>query len=481
MARRLAVGTLAGLAAGMLAPSAALAHGLALKTDLPIPQWLFAWAAAVVLVVSFVALATLWPAPRLGHVRGRPLWRYPGWLEPICGAIGIALFVLVVYCGLVGTQVDYLANFTPTWIYVIFWVGLAFASVLLGDAFRPFNPWRATARAVSFVAGRLRRGRPGSEPLRYPDWLGRWPAVLGLLAYAWLELVCSNRDAPSLLAFLSLGYAAVQLVGMSLYGIETWTARGDAFAVFFALFGRMAPLRWEPAGRPQWGGRVWLRPPFVGGVDLDVLPGTVAMVIVMIGSTSFDGFSVTSVWVNQNGLFADLQSLFLSLGASYNDANELAGTVGLLAMVGLIGGLYRLGILGMRSIGTSYRADQLTRSFAHTLLPISVAYFVAHYFSLLAFQGQALYALASDPLGSGANLFGTANFQVDYGVLSGNALWYIQVAALLTGHATALTLAHDRALTLYRRARDATRSQYWMLTVMVAFTSLGLWILSSTY
>jgi uncharacterized membrane protein YhaH (DUF805 family) len=135
----------------------------------------------------------------------------------------------------------------------------------------------------------------------------------------------------------------------------------------------------------------------------------------------------------------------------------------------------------MRSIGTSYRADQLTRSFAHTLLPISVAYFVAHYFSLLAFQGQALYALASDPLGSGANLFGTANFQVDYGVLSGNALWYIQVAALLTGHATALTLAHDRALTLYRRARDATRSQYWMLTVMVAFTSLGLWILSSTY
>ena len=39
-------------------------------------------------------------------------------------------------------------------------------------------------------------------------------------------------------------------------------------------------------------------------------------------------------------------------------------------------------------------------------------------------------------------------------------------------------LAHDRALVVYQRVRDATRSQYWMLAVMVAFTSLGLWLLS---
>jgi hypothetical protein len=478
MSRRLAVGTLGGLTAALLTPAPALAHGLVLKTDLPIPQWLFAWAAAVVLVVSFVALATLWPAPRLARLRERPLGRCPGWLEPICGAIGIALFVLVVYAGIAGSQIT-TDNFTPTWIYVVFWVGLAFASILFGDAFRPFNPWRAFARAASWLATRERRGRPGSQPLHYPDWLGRWPAAFGILAYAWLELVYVNRDVPNVLAFLALGYAAVQLVGMSLYGIEVWTDRADAFAVFFAMFARMAPLRWEADAAGGW--RVWLRAPFVGATQLDLLPGTLAVVIVMIGSTSFDGFEVGTLWVDPGGIFDKLQSWFLTLGAGYVGADELAATVGLVATVALVAALFRLGVRGMRSINADYDSNQLARTFTHTLLPISIGYFVAHYFSLLAFQGQAVYSLGSDPLGNGANLFGTANVQVDYSVLTGNLLWYIQVGALIIGHVAGLTLAHDRALTLYRRARDATRSQYWMLAVMITFTSLGLYILSSTY
>jgi hypothetical protein len=489
MTRRLAVGTLGGFAAALLTPASALAHGLILKTDLPIPQWLFAWSAAVVLVVSFVTLATLWPAPRLARLRARPLCHYPRWLEPICGAIGVALFVLVVYAGIVGSQIT-LDNFTPTWIYVIFWAGLAFASILFGDAFKPFNPWRAFARGVSWLSGRLRGGRPGAEPLDYPGWLGRWPAALSLLAFTWLELVfgTTSNSLPSLLAFLSLGYAAVQLVGMSLYGIDVWIDRADGFAVFFSLFGHLAPLRWEAGAKDQSsgggkarGGRVWLRAPFVGALDLDLLPGTLAMVIVMIGSTSFDGFSVSTLWVNQNGLFYDLQSLFRSVGTGYVGADELAGTVGLIAMVGLVAVLYRLGIGGMRTINSDYSNDQLARIFAHTLLPISAAYFVAHYFSLLAFQGQAVYSLVSDPLGNGANLFGTANVDVDYSLLTGNLLWYVQVGALIVGHVAGLTLAHDRALTIYRRGRDAVRSQYWMLAVMITFTSLGLYVLSSTY
>jgi hypothetical protein len=92
-----------------------------------------------------------------------------------------------------------------------------------------------------------------------------------------------------------------------------------------------------------------------------------------------------------------------------------------------------------------------------------------------------VYSLASDPLGNGTNLFGTANVDVDYSLLTGNLLWYVQVGALIVGHVAGLTLAHDRALTLYRRGRDAVRSQYWMLAVMITFTSLGLYVLSSTY
>ena len=88
--------------------------------------------------------------------------------------------------------------------------------------------------------------------------------------------------------------------------------------------------------------------------------------------------------------------------------------------------------------------------------------------------------LASDPLGTGANLLGTAGESPNLALVSANAIWYVQVGALLVGHVAGLTLAHDRALELARRTRDATRSQYWMLAVMVTFTCLGLWILSST-
>src|SRR5207248_1790505 len=101
--RRIAVALALAAAAAALWPAAALAHGLVGRADLPIPSWLFGWAASVVLVVSFVALATLWPEPRLEGARERPLFRIPAWVDPLCGAIGVALFVLVVYAGLDGT------------------------------------------------------------------------------------------------------------------------------------------------------------------------------------------------------------------------------------------------------------------------------------------------------------------------------------------------------------------------------------------
>ena len=112
-------------------------------------------------------------------------------------------------------------------------------------------------------------------------------------------------------------------------------------------------------------------------------------------------------------------------------------------------------------------------------MPIALAYVVAHYWSLLAYQSQAASYLISDPLGHGSNIFGTAGGQIDYSVLTPNSIWYVQVAALLLGHAAGLTLAHDRALVLYSEPGDAVRSQYWMLVVMVGFTSLGLWLLSA--
>jgi hypothetical protein len=461
---------IAAVAAALVLPSPALAHGIAGKTDLPVPRWLFAWAAAVVLVVSFVALATLWPKPRLEWARSRVVVHVPRMLDPLCGAIGVALFAIVLYAGFAGEQELPTANLEPTFIYVLFWVGLPFLSLPLGDVFRAFNPWRSIARAVSWAAAKVPGGASPWQPRPYPRRLGCWPAIAGILGFAWLELVYVEKDNPTTLAWLAIAYAGIQLIGMAVYGIETWTARGDAFAVYFNLFSRLSPLHWRE-------GRLEVRPPLAGVTSLEQLPGTVGLLAAMIGSTSFDGLEQGSLWINS--IEPELLSFFSGLGLGPTAATELSGSVGLLAMVAIIGGFYRLGIRGMQSIDSSTPSGVLAMRFVHTLVPIALAYVVAHYWSLLVYQGQATWYLASDPLGNGSNIFGTAGGQVNFSVLSPNSIWYVQVGALLLGHASGLALAHDRALVLYRRARDAVRSQYWMLVVMVGFTSLGLWLLSS--
>ncbi len=462
----LAAGAVAALTVA-LAPDAALAHGLVGRQDLPIPRWLFAWGAAAVLVVSFVALTVLWPRARLEGASERRVLRVPVALEVLCGAVGVVAFAAVVYAGFAGTQTG-TANLAPTVIYVLFWVGLPVLSVLGGDVFAAFNPWRALARAAAWIAARGGARLPA--PMPYPPRLGHWPAALGILAFVWVELVYRGRDDPSSLAVLALVYAAIQLVGMSLYGIGPWTRAADAFAVYFHLFSLLSPLHWRRRTLVS-------RPPLAGATRLAAGAGTVALLCVMIGTTSFDGFSQSELWASQ--IAPDLLGRFVDLGFSQQTALELTFTIGLLGAVGFVSGLYRLGALGMRSVGGGHGAGELAARFAHSLVPIALAYVVAHYFSLLVYQGQAIAFLVSDPLGDGSDLFGTASATIDYRAIGATAIWYVQVAALVIGHVAGLTLAHDRALVLYRRVRDASRSQYWMLAVMIAFTSLGLFLLSA--
>jgi hypothetical protein len=471
MRRRLACCVAAALTAAAALPAGAAAHGLVGKQDLPIPRWLFAWAATVVLVVSFVALAALWPRPRLEGVRERRVWSAPPGLEALCGILGVAAFAVTVWAGFAGTQTA-TANLMPTVVYVIFWVAIPFATLLLGNIFAAFNPWRAVARAAAWLFVRAGRGSHAPPPLAYPAWLGRWPAALGILFFAWVELVYVNRDDPTVLAIMALLYAATQLVGMTLYGIEPWTRNADAFAVYFGLFSRLSPLHWRDRA-------LYVRPPLGGAPALDAGSGTVALLCVMIGTVSFDGLSQGALWTGSGGIAPDLQQRFINLGFSGEIALEIAFTIGLLFMVGLVAGVYRLGILGMHSVRRGHTTTELSRRFVHSLIPISLAYVIAHYFSLLTYQGQAMAFLVSDPLGNGSDVFGTATATIDYNLIGPNGVWYVQVFALVLGHASGLTLAHDRALVVYERVRDATRSQYWMLAVMVAFTSLGLWLLSA--
>jgi hypothetical protein len=519
--RRLGAALAGTGAAALAAPAAASAHGISVRADLPIPEWLFGWAAAMVLLVSFVALAALWPAPRLQEDGWRPLPGLLGriarndtvertlgaaamysvamfaleivtegdpglgvWLlipvavavalwtprpiEVVAGAAGVFLLGLVVYSGLEGVQTT-AANFAPTFVYVVFWVGLVPVSLLFGDVFRAFNPWRAIGRLVGWIATTAARGEVPA-PLSYPAWLGRIPAVAGLFAFTAMELVISDGDKPESVAIAALVYSALTFVAMALFGVERWIRDGETFSVYFNLYARMSPLEVRD-------GVAGVRRPLSGLPSLPQVPGTVALLAVIIGSTSFDGASEAPLWT---GIAPDIANFFESVGFKPETALELAFGVGLTAGVLIVYGFFRLGIAGATGVGGGFTNRRLANAFVHTLVPIAFAYVAAHYMTLLLFQGQATWFLISDPLGDGADIFGTADRQIDYTVIGSTATWYFQVGFVVVGHVLALTLAHDRALALYDRAKLAVRSQYWMLIVMVGFTSLALWLLSQS-
>jgi hypothetical protein len=471
MRARWAAAAVAVAVGALAAPAPAAAHGLVGRADLPIPEWLFGWAAAVVLIVSFAALALLWQEPKL---EGRDPFRpAPEGLsfalvntatEVFAGLVGVGLLVLTVYAGLEGVQSPQ-ANFAPTFIYVIFWVGLVPASILLGDVFRAFNPWRAIARGTGWLVSRVRGPLPA--PFRYPERLGRWPAVIGLLGFTWIELAYTSGDDPSTLAIAALVYSAVTLVAIACFGTEAWIARGEAFSVYFNLFSRISAVDVRD-------GRLGLRAPLGALTRLAPGPGTIALLVVMIGTVAFDGASEGQPWTD---VAPDIQDFFTSIGFSLGTALELTFTVGMAIGLALVAAVYLLGIAGVRTVDRR-PFGEIARAYVHTLVPIAAVYVIAHYFSLLAYNGQAIAYLASDPLGEGSNLFGTADATIDYGVIGATAIWYVQVGVLVAGHVCGLVLAHDRALAMYEKARAATTSQYWMLAVMVAFTTGGLFLLS---
>jgi hypothetical protein len=455
-----------------------IGHALVGRQDLPIPEWLFAWGASLVLIVSFVALSLAWHRSRFEDAGWRPVSTRVSRVvvnpvtELLAGALGVLLLGVVVWSGLAGTEAPD-RNFSITFVFVTFWLGIVVLSVAFGDVFRALNPWRAIAR----VAGggfRLIAGQSAPPPLRYPERLGRWPAVAGLLAFVWLELVYGAAGfqtvglTPHTVAIATLAYSAYTFVGMTLFGSERWLDRGEAFSVYFGMFASLAPFEVR-RGTLGW------RRPLSDATAWVAAPGSVALVLLTIGATTFDGASEGALAEAISSLIDGLGDIGLGPVA----ALRIANTLFLALTLGFVAGLFWAGIYGMHTVRESMATGRLGALFAHAFIPIGLAYLVAHYFSLVVFQEQAQFTfLLSDPLGDGSDFFGTAGSGIDYGTISANAIWYVQVGALIAGHVTALVLGHDRALKVYGDTRVAARSQYWMLALMVGFTSLGLYLLS---
>ncbi len=448
-----------------------LTHGLGGVRDLPVPESLFFTTAAIVLVVSFVLLGSLWRRPLLDRQEeGRELPRalqavlLSRLLRIALGLVSVGLLVLTLATALLGTTLE-LLNFAPTFVYVIFWLGLPLLSVLLGDVWRVLSPWRAIADATVWAIELT--GRVASPVLDSPWRYGRYPAALALFAFVALELAHPRPAYPRTLGVAVALYTYWALAGMAVFGRDSWTKGGEGFAVAFSLLSRIAPFAVRD-------GAIVVRWPFTGLSGAERIPGTLVLIAVLLGSTSFDGFSRTTTWQN---LLGDVRSNLADQSQSVVDlATTFVSVVGLAVFVGAVVFAYLVAVSSARLLVHAPRS--LVPELLLPLVPIAFAYLVAHYFSLFVIQGQFILTLMSDPFGRGWDLFGTVDFAPNLTVVSPETVWYVQVAALVVGHVAGLAIAHDRAVSLFESRRDALRSQYPMLGLMVLFTVGGLWLLS---
>jgi hypothetical protein len=430
-----------------------LAHGIGGVTDPPVPMWLAYYSAAAVLVLSFAALGALWKRPRLEDEERRPLLARTAALRIVFGTIGFGLFVLVFVAALAGER-SAGTNIAPTFVYVAFWLGLVPLVVIFGNVWRWLNPWRAAADAAAWMWSRSRL--EWDPPFSYPDRLGRWPAAVLLFAFASLELAWTDPADPRALALAIAIYSWIAWVGAAAFGRAAWFTHADGFSVYFALLSRLSPFAIEE-------GRISRRRWLAGVARHDEPPGTIAVVAVMLGSVAFDGFSRTSFWVNR---------VFGLSEAKYVAAN----VAGLAAAVVIVAVAFLVAVNAARLV--AHTRERLADAFVGSLIPIALAYVVAHYFSLLLVSGQLLVPLASDPFGYGRDLFGTIDYRINVRPVSVDTIWYVQTISLIVGHVLGLVIAHDRALALFPSPKVALRTQYAVLALMVLYTVGGLWLLS---
>ena len=480
-----------------MAMSPVYAHGFGERYDLPLPLNLFMVAAAAAVAASFVVIGLFVNKPP-GE------FRYPTLnllAVPVLGAvlrskvftcafklIGVAVFLLLIATSLFGVNKP-VENFSPTFVWIIWWVGMGYICALLGNLWMLVNPWRTM---FEWVEGFLAGEDDGDEGLlNYPESWGVWPAVILFFIFAWLENVYNGAQAPFKLGLFILVYSAITWSGMLLFGKHVWLRSGEAFSVLFGLFARFSPTEIATSGDDEMESCVDslecfqhadpnerqfnLRPYAVGLATRGVVSASMAVfVILTLATVTFDGISETSAWLNvQDALHPVISPLPV-------DTFGTIDTLGLLFIPVLFLTVY-LGfswVLRLFEGTADTPVFDVAKVFVLSLVPIALAYNMAHFISLLAIQGQGIIPLLSDPFGFDWDLFGTAGYLIDITIISPGFVWWVSIIAIVLGHILSVYIAHIISLRRMPTSALAVKSQYPMLALMIVYTATSLWIIA---
>jgi hypothetical protein len=457
----------AGILLSALFATSANAHGVQGRADTPIPIEAFFLVAAVVLVVSFVGLSFGWSKPKLSTYTWVQAPRFMQTLVLsqatlwIFRLITLLIFSVVLFAAMFGST-TLGSNIAPLVVFVVWWIALVPIAGLFGNVWRSINPWISIAKLLNFKA---------ETSSKLPSWVGVWPSAVILLIFAWLELVFPTPAEPRLIAFILVAYSLFTLWGMKKYGTERWLDSGEGFSVYSGLLSLISPIEVRE-------GKLGFRAPFVAATRMRIEPGVVGLIAVLIATVTYDGLSTSSFWKLRD--IAASERL-IDLGLNDFQAGVLIGTFGLLGSLFVFSLLFEIcSYLSGAIANWKYTsAGRVAVAFSHSMIPIAFAYFVAHYFTLFVFQSQDLLRLASDPFGFGWDLFGTSERRINFQAVSAELIWGVQTIAIVVGHVLGLGYAHDRALEIGRTHKEALKSQYPMLVLMVLLTVAGLWSLSA--
>jgi hypothetical protein len=413
--RRLLRAVLPAVALAALIPGTASAHLLTGRYESPLPLAAYLGGAAVAVGLSFaIVIFRSRARPAIAAPSGTAAGRVisvPRWLRLGLRALGLIAWLWIVIQGAVGgTNSDTDAGSLFLWTYG--WVALPILSAFVGPVWEWLDPF-ATLHDLGAAA--LRRFGVGSWRVSaYPAALERWPAVAAMVVFVWLELVYTSARGGRVLSVAVLLYTAWTLLMMAQFGRNTWRRNGEAFTVWFGILNRLAAL--APADED---GTTLRRRPFGAGLlDGTWLRTEVVFVAVATASILFDGLSQTQVWFDLFGL-----------------PSLPVATLLLLAFLSVITVVV---LLVARVVGT--------RAMAAGLVPIALGYLIAHYFTALAFDGQRIVAVLSDPFNAGWNLFGTATFEPNETWLAFGIVWAIELIAVVGGHIYGAVMGHRAAV-----------------------------------
>jgi fumarate reductase subunit D len=438
------LGAVAGLSLLVTAAAGtALAHGGGIGTgggsSVRLPTWLVLLTGGAAVGASFLLSSFVTDRALIHALDG---WRRP-LPDPgragraVGGVLGVGALVAVVVGGLLGPPTG--TNPAVLVVWVGWWAGFTTSTYLVGNAWPAVNPWRTVAAGLPTL------------DCEYPAGIGRWPAVVGLLALVWVEVVGPLAASPRLLALAVVGYSAVTLAGAVAFGPTTWFRRADPVAGVFRLYGRVAPI-----GRDE-SGSLALRLPGAGlsrpaGLDG---PGAEAFVVALLWATTYDGLVATPAW-------ADAAGAVVALGVPASVLYVLALVAGFALFLGLL----RAAATASRQYAATYLSvGSLLALVAPSLVAIAAGAHLAHYLGDSVAYAPAL-AVPLAGSGTPAPVSLPAWFE------------YVGMGAVLAGHLLAIWVAHSRAFAAVPDRMAAIRSQAPFVAVMVFYTLASLWIVA---